>query len=107
MSHDIPDSSVEIKTEVPQALREFLARDNSVKFEATPEEVEDFNRFMALSTEELEVERYNLKAEVEKIAWELIEATGVRYEELDALNTQAWRKVSVCMAAFTVKQNKQ
>ncbi len=106
MSHDMSDNSAERKVEVPVALKEFMW--TTGKFEATPEEVEEFNRLLSFSLEELDGsngQRYNLTAQAEEIGREWIESTGSRQDELDKLNTDLWRKLAVCQAAINAKKS--
>lgn len=103
MNRDIPDSSAERKTEALKELKEFLW--TTGKFEATPEEVEEFNRLLnEASSEELEVKRYNLTAQSEDVVREWLDATGTRQDELDKLNTELWRKLAVCQAAINTRK---
>lgn len=105
MNHDMPNNSGEKKAEVPKALKEFLW--STGKFEATPEEVEEFNRLLSFSLEELDGsdgQRYNLTVQAEEIGREWLEATGSRQAELDKLNTELWRKLAVCQAAINYKK---
>ncbi|GEM_PF-5034383 len=104
MSHDIPDNSGEKKIEVPAVLKEFLW--TTGRFEATPEEVEEFYRLLNKSFEELEVKRYNLTAQSEDVAREWLDATGSRQDELDKLNAELWRKLAVCRAVINAKKTK-
>ena len=69
MNHDMPNT----KEEAPEALRVFMQW--TAGFEATPEEVEEFKRFLTLPIEEVEVERYNLNDEAEGGARQLLKTT--------------------------------
>ena len=98
----MPDISVEVS----KMLEDFLWMIG--RFEVTPEEVEEFNRLLSFSLEELDGnngQRYNLTTQAEEIGREWIESTGSRQDELDKLNTELWRKLAVCQAAINYKKN--
>jgi hypothetical protein len=102
MSNEIPDKKVETsEIKVPEVLKVYMQTSG---FEATQEEVDEFNRLSQLSIEGVMVERGYLLAESELVAREHQAATGLKEHDLGELETRYWRKLAVCRAALIAKQ---
>ena len=106
MNYDIPKNSGEKKVEAPKALKEFLW--TSGKFEATLEEVEEFNRLLSLPLEELDGKdgvRYNLTAQAEEFGIRSLVTIEPDLREVENLYAEIYRKLAVCQAAINTKKN--